>query len=216
MHEPCWAAAAEVGRTGPGPSSSGRTPNRRRSRRRQRLTRCARSTCAPRARHPRGQAVERVRRPPSLSRPHDPGGAQATPSTTATARPSPCSSTAAWKLAPRDNFIGWTPQLREKNLPLVVDNQVPHPADRAAIVRRRLPVTGPSDADRDQTPRYTGAVYGPPAGSMSEPPGDADAMIGKGRTSERTSGSDRSEKTGNESSTGDTLPAVTGRPNAYR
>ena len=31
-------------------------------------------------------------------------------------------STAAWKLAPRDNFIGWTPELREKNLPLVVDN----------------------------------------------------------------------------------------------
>ena len=27
-------------------------------------------------------------------------------------------STAAWKLAPRDKFIGWTPQLREKNLPL--------------------------------------------------------------------------------------------------
>ena len=31
-------------------------------------------------------------------------------------------STAAWMLAPRDHFIGWTPQLREKNLPLVVDN----------------------------------------------------------------------------------------------
>ena len=31
-------------------------------------------------------------------------------------------STAAWKLAPRDTFIGWTPRLREKNLPLVVDN----------------------------------------------------------------------------------------------
>ena len=31
-------------------------------------------------------------------------------------------STAAWKLAPRDRFIGWTPQLREKSLPLVVDN----------------------------------------------------------------------------------------------
>ena len=31
-------------------------------------------------------------------------------------------STAARKLAPRDRFIGWTPQLREKNLPLVVDN----------------------------------------------------------------------------------------------
>ena len=31
-------------------------------------------------------------------------------------------STAAWKLAPRDNFIGWTRQKREKNLPFVVDN----------------------------------------------------------------------------------------------
>ncbi len=31
-------------------------------------------------------------------------------------------STAAWKLAPRDRFIGWTPEMREKNLPLVVDN----------------------------------------------------------------------------------------------
>ncbi len=31
-------------------------------------------------------------------------------------------STAAWKLAPRDNFIGWTPEKREKNLPLVIEN----------------------------------------------------------------------------------------------
>ena len=31
-------------------------------------------------------------------------------------------STAARKLALRDSFIGWTPQLREKNLPLVIDN----------------------------------------------------------------------------------------------
>ena len=31
-------------------------------------------------------------------------------------------STAAWKLAPRDSFIGWTPAMRQKNLPLVVDN----------------------------------------------------------------------------------------------
>ena len=38
-------------------------------------------------------------------------------------------STAAWKLAPRDNFIGWTRQLREKNLPFVVDNpRFPDPA----------------------------------------------------------------------------------------
>ena len=34
-------------------------------------------------------------------------------------------STAAWKLAPRDSFIGWPPELREKNLPLVVDNGAP-------------------------------------------------------------------------------------------
>ena len=31
-------------------------------------------------------------------------------------------STPARKLAPRDRFIGWTPQLREKNQPLVIDN----------------------------------------------------------------------------------------------
>ena len=31
-------------------------------------------------------------------------------------------ATAAWKLAPRDDFIGWSQQHREKNLPLVVDN----------------------------------------------------------------------------------------------
>ena len=31
-------------------------------------------------------------------------------------------STAARKLAPRDRLIGWTPALREKNLPKVIDN----------------------------------------------------------------------------------------------
>ena len=31
-------------------------------------------------------------------------------------------STAAWALAPRDTVIGWTPPMREKNLPLVADN----------------------------------------------------------------------------------------------
>ena len=31
-------------------------------------------------------------------------------------------STAAWRLAPRDSFIGWAPEQREKNLSLVVDN----------------------------------------------------------------------------------------------
>ena len=58
-------------------------------------------------------------------------------------------STAAWKLAPRDNFIGWTPEKREKNLPLVVDNprflilpwiEIPNLGSHIlAIVRRRLP-----------------------------------------------------------------------------
>ena len=67
-------------------------------------------------------------------------------------------STAAWKLAPRDHFIGWTPPLREKNLPLVVDNprflilpwinihNLGGCSHILAIVRRRLP--------QDWTERY--------------------------------------------------------------
>ena len=59
-------------------------------------------------------------------------------------------STAAWKLAPRDNFIGWTPDKREKNLPLVVDNprflilpwiEIPKP--RLAHPRHRAPPPAP-------------------------------------------------------------------------
>ena len=86
-------------------------------------------------------------------------------------------STAAWKLAPRDKFIGWTPQLREKNLPLVVDNPrflilpwitIPNLGSHIlAIVRRRLPQdwteryhTTPVLIETFvETPRYTGAVY---------------------------------------------------------
>ena len=55
-------------------------------------------------------------------------------------------STAAWKLAPRDNFIGWTPRMREKNLPLVVDNPAlpdialdRDPQPRLAHPRHRAP-----------------------------------------------------------------------------
>ena len=65
-------------------------------------------------------------------------------------------STAAWKLAPRDNFIGWTPQKRETNLPLVVDNprflilpwiKIPNLGSHIlAIVRHCLPA--------DWTERY--------------------------------------------------------------
>ena len=86
-------------------------------------------------------------------------------------------STAAWKLAPRDNFIGWTAEKREKNLPLVVDNprflilpwiEIPNLGSHIlALVRRRLPgdwserySTTPVLIETFvEIPRYTGAVY---------------------------------------------------------
>ncbi len=89
----------------------------------------------------------------------------------------PGCSSAAWKLAPRDGFIGWTPQLREKDLPLVVDNprflilpwiRIPNPGSHLlAIIRRRLPGdwterygTIPVLVETFvETPRCTGAFY---------------------------------------------------------
>ena len=86
-------------------------------------------------------------------------------------------STAAWKLAPRDTFIGWTPEMRQKNLPLVIDNPrflilpwitIPNLGSHIlAIMRRRLPTdwtrrynTTPVLVETFvQTPRFTGAVY---------------------------------------------------------
>ena len=86
-------------------------------------------------------------------------------------------STAAWKLAPRDSFIGWTPELREKNLVLVVDNprflilpwiETPNLGSHIlAIVRRRLPLDWTERYNTTpvlietfvETPRYIGAVY---------------------------------------------------------
>ena len=86
-------------------------------------------------------------------------------------------STAAWKLAPRDSFIGWTPQTREKNLPLVIDNPrflilpwiaIPNLGSHIlALVRRRLPEDWTERYNTTpvlietfvETPRYTGAVY---------------------------------------------------------
>ena len=86
-------------------------------------------------------------------------------------------STAAWKLAPRDNFIGWTPRSREKNLPLVVDNPrflilpwitIPNLGSHIlALIRRRLPLDWAERYNTTpvlietfvETPRYTGAVY---------------------------------------------------------
>ena len=86
-------------------------------------------------------------------------------------------STAARKLAPRDRFIGWTPELREKNLPLVVDNprflilpwiRIPNLGSHIlSLVRRRLlldwaeryNITPVLIETFVETPRYTGAVY---------------------------------------------------------
>ena len=59
-------------------------------------------------------------------------------------------STAAWTLAPRDRFIGWSRELREKNLPLVIDNPRflilplgPHPQPRLPHPRPRPPPAAP-------------------------------------------------------------------------
>ena len=86
-------------------------------------------------------------------------------------------STAAWTFAPRDRFIGWSRQMREKNLPLVVDNprflilpwiHIPNLGSHIlAIVRRQLPVDWAARYNATpvlietfvETPRYTGGVY---------------------------------------------------------
>ena len=135
-------------------------------------------------------------------------------------------STAAWKLAPRDRFIGWTPQLREKNLPLVVDNPrflilpwiaIPNLGSHIfALIRRRLSEdwterynTAPVLIETFvENPRFTAPSTRHPAGSVSEPPKGAGATTATSSTTNprRTSGSGRSEKTGNESSTGDANP----------
>ena len=77
----------------------------------------------------------------------------------------------------RDSFIGWMPKMREKNLPLVVDNPrflilpwigIPNlDSHTLAIVRRRLPGDWTERYDiisvlietSIETPPYTGAVY---------------------------------------------------------
>ncbi len=86
-------------------------------------------------------------------------------------------STAAWRLAPRDRFIGWTPELRERNLPLVVDNPrflilpwmaIPNLGSHIlSLVRRRLPEdwtarygTTPVLCETFvEVPRHSGGVY---------------------------------------------------------
>ncbi|MYF07567.1 MAG: DUF4338 domain-containing protein [Rhodospirillaceae bacterium] len=86
-------------------------------------------------------------------------------------------STAARKLAPRGRFIGWTPELRESNLPLVIDNPrflilpwitIPNLGSLIlSLVRRQLPgdwnerynVTPVLIETFVETPRFTGALY---------------------------------------------------------
>ena len=127
-------------------------------------------------------------------------------------------STAAWKLAPRDNFIGWTPQLREKNLPLVVDNprflilpwiKIPNLGSHILALIRPPPARGldralqtppPCSSRPSSRPRASPArSIGPRAGSMSVPPRGAGATTATSSTTSRarTSGSARSEKIGN-------------------
>ena len=86
-------------------------------------------------------------------------------------------STAARTLAPRDRFIGWTPALRQKNLPLVIDNarflilpwiRIPNLASHIlSVVCRQLPGqwterynTSPVLIETFvETPRFTGVTY---------------------------------------------------------
>ena len=86
-------------------------------------------------------------------------------------------SSAARKLAPRDSFIGWTPQVREKNLPLVIDNPrflilpwitIPNLGSHIlSLVRRQLPEDWTERYNTTpvlietfvETPRFTGALY---------------------------------------------------------
>ena len=86
-------------------------------------------------------------------------------------------STAARKLAPRDRFIGWTPTLREKNLPKVIDNarflilpwiRIPNLASHIlSVVCRQLiedwtaryHITPLLIETFVETPRFTGVTY---------------------------------------------------------
>lgn len=86
-------------------------------------------------------------------------------------------SAAAWKTAPRDDFIGWSPEVRERNLQRVIDNsrylimpwvRIPNLASHIlSQARRQLP----GDWDTQyrvmpvlmetfvETPRFTGITY---------------------------------------------------------
>ena len=130
-------------------------------------------------------------------------------------------STAAWKLAPRDRFIGWTPVQHERNLLLVVDNprflilprvEIPNLGSHIlALVRRRLSadwtkrynITPVLIETFVEAPRYTGAVYRASGwirvGTTKGPVATTGAS--SATSPSRTSGSGPSEGIGNERST---------------
>ena len=132
-------------------------------------------------------------------------------------------STAAWKLAPRDCFIGWTPQLREKNLPLVVDNPrffilpwitIPNLGSHILAIVRRQPIEHWAERYNTssvlietfvESPRHTGAVYKASSWLRVAPPRLGGGTSGTSCTTNprRISGSGVHEETGDESSTGD-------------
>ncbi len=134
-------------------------------------------------------------------------------------------STAARKLAPRHRFIGWTPQLREKNLPLVIDNPrflilpwitIPHLGSHIlSLVRRQLPDdwterynTTPVLMRSSSRPRASPArSTRRPAGPSSEPPRDgADTTdTPDGIDRRRTSGSGPCGRTGGARSIGEVM-----------
>ena len=86
-------------------------------------------------------------------------------------------STAAWKTAPRDAFIGWPEETRARNLNRMIDNsrflilpwiRIPNLASHIlSVVRRQLPldcrrqynVTPVPMETFVEIPRFTGATY---------------------------------------------------------
>ena len=125
-------------------------------------------------------------------------------------------STAAWRLAPRDRFIGGSPDVRTRNLSRVIDNprflilpwiKIPNLGSHIlALMRRRIPVDWQERAMTPvlietfvQTPRFTGGVYRASGWiHVGQTQGEGD-MTGKtGMTNrKRTSGYAHCAKTGN-------------------
>ena len=165
--------------------------------------------------------------PVQLSRPEYPSQI---PTHHADTQISPITLKSSASKTPREKsgFIGWTPELREKNLPLVVDNpRFPHPTlDRHPQpgLAHSLPRPPPTARRLDRALQHRARAHrdvrrDPPlhrcglqgirlAPSVSEPPKGAGATTATSCTTSprRTSGSGRSEKTGDESSIADTNP----------